>query len=266
MKKKLLLFMFLAFSIVGCKEPLYSGLDERQANQMLTVLAKAGIRTTKKNIGKGLFDILVSSDDLSDAVTILNVNGLPNDKFASMEDIYKKDGLISSPMEERIRYMFALSQSLSETLTNIDGVVVARVHIAVPEVGAIGSKKKPNSASIFIKHTDQFSHKNAMPDIKRVLEKSVEGLNYQDVSIFLSEVDTSEHGGALGRNSANQSNNGTVLVLTVMIITMGLFIIGFMIWIMYACDWSVKVLVSRLKKLRKKIQDKESTVVTAFQG
>ena len=180
--------LFITVLLVGCRVELYSQLTERQANEMLAVLIQGGVDTSKRSVGKGVFEILVDSNDLARAVRILDSKGLPGDTFVSMEDLYKKEGLISSPTEERVRYMFALSQSIAETLTNIDGVLVARVHIALPETEKHRANLNPTSASVFIKHNEYFSaHRDRTPEIKRIVVSSIEGLNYDRVTVFMSE-------------------------------------------------------------------------------
>ena len=71
---------------------------------------------------------------------------------ATLGDTFRKEGVISTPLEERARYIYALSQELEATLSNIDGVIVARVHVVLPERVAPGEPVQPASASVFIKH------------------------------------------------------------------------------------------------------------------
>lgn len=202
-----LIFMMICLLLIlsGCKVEVYSDLTERQANKMLSVLIKSGVRTTKKSLGKGKYHIRVDSKELARAVEILDTAGLPGDDFVSMAELYKKEGMISSPMEERIRYMYALSQSIAETLTNIDGVLVARVHVALPESDKYSGDARPTSASIFIKHLEGFSHSTAIPEMKRIVENSIEGLSYERIAIFMSAAEP----------ALSSSTSGTSTPLTV---------------------------------------------------
>jgi type III secretion protein J len=49
-----------------------------------------------------------------------------------MGKVFKREGFVSSPLEERARLVHAMSQEIANTINNIDGVVTARVHLVVP--------------------------------------------------------------------------------------------------------------------------------------
>ncbi|MGV8664369.1 EscJ/YscJ/HrcJ family type III secretion inner membrane ring protein, partial [Pseudomonas aeruginosa] len=70
-------------------------------------------------------------------------------------DVIPEDGLLSSPIEERARINYGKDQEISHTLPEIDGVLVARVHVVLTEerIG-LGRKSSPASASVYIKHAD----------------------------------------------------------------------------------------------------------------
>lgn len=184
--RRLLALSLMVVMLASCKVELYSDLSEVQVNEMLSVLLEGGIDSTKKSQGKGMYTILVEKQRLAKAVGLLRANGLPGDQFAEIKDLYKKDGLISSPMEERVRYMFALSQSIAETLTNIDGVLTARVHVAVPEAEKFTGVIRPTSASVFIKYRQGFHLDGFRSEIKRIVESSIEGLSYQRIAVFMT--------------------------------------------------------------------------------
>src|SRR5262249_12705982 len=100
----------------------------------------------------------------------------------------EKSGIMSSPFEERVRYTYALAEELSRTLTQIDGVVTARVHIVLPEAPQIGQPLKPSSAAVFIKHQPGVDLDYFAPQIRRLVSSSVEGLDYSAVTVVLSEA------------------------------------------------------------------------------
>jgi type III secretion protein J len=142
----------LALLLVGCRAELYSNLTEVEANQMLAILMANGISTEKAVKGKGGFAISVDERDMLKALAILNDRGYPRSTRDSIGKIFQKSGIMSSPFEERVRYIYALGEDVAHTLSQVDGVVTARVHIVLPDVPQLGQPIKPSSAAVFIKH------------------------------------------------------------------------------------------------------------------
>ena len=117
--------------------------------------------------------------DLARATKVLAAQGLPRAPGARMGDVFKKESLISSPLEERARYIYALSQELETTLTQIDGVVVARVHVVLPEKVAPGEPVQPPSAAVFIKHLPSLEPDAIGFRVKQLVARSIPGLGAQ---------------------------------------------------------------------------------------
>ena len=92
----------------GCKEVLYSGLSETDANEMATILEVSGIDASRKRDKDGVYEVWVAGDDVAAANSILVTNGLPRKQFARMDQVFDAQGLVGSPFEERVRYVFAL--------------------------------------------------------------------------------------------------------------------------------------------------------------
>jgi type III secretion protein J len=170
----------------GCKTELYSKLEETDANSMLALLLNNKI-DAEKTVDKkaGTYFLNVDDSRIPQAVALLREHGYPKEKVVTMGDMFKKEGLISSPLEERARYVFALSQSVQETLSQIDGVLVARVHIVLPENAITLDAAKPSSASVFIKYNPAYRIEDMKSEIKLIVEKSIEGLSYDKVSVVL---------------------------------------------------------------------------------
>ncbi len=172
-----------ALFLVACgQEELYGGLTERDANEMAAVLKSQGIDAAKSKDGDA-WALKAESGDFSRAVAVLHDRGYPRENFASMGEVFEKEGFVSSPMEQRMRMMFALQQELGQTISSIDGVVQARVHIAVPESDPLAEDKPPSSASVFIKHRPDYDISGQTGSIKALVVNSIEGLPYDKVTV-----------------------------------------------------------------------------------
>jgi len=177
----------IALTLLLCacsKQELYSQLSERQANEMIAVLRGAGIEADKE-VKEGQFSISTASGDFANAIRTLSAQGYPRETYDSMGKVFKREGFVSSPLEERARLLHAMSQEISNTLTNIDGVVTARVHLNIPEKNPLQDKPQPASAAVFIKHRPDRNLAGQITQIKALVVNSVEGLAYDNVTVAL---------------------------------------------------------------------------------
>jgi type III secretion protein J len=184
------LLRFLALSLCAvtlsaCEVDLYTNLDQRQANEMVAILLQHGIQAERANGKNGRTSVTVEESHFAEAVNILNASGLPKQEFATLGDVFKKDGLISSPVQERAQMIFALSQELSRTVSDIDGVVSARVHLVLPENDPLRQQLLPSSASVFIRHRPDMQIGELVPQVKMLVANGVAGLSYDKVSVVL---------------------------------------------------------------------------------
>lgn len=177
----------VAWALAGCSAQveLLAAIPEQDANEVIAALANAGITATKVPGKEGVVGITVPQSDTARAVDTLRAQGLPREQFSGMGQVFKKSGLISSPMEERARYLDALSQDLSATLTRIDGVVFARVHLVLPERGSAGEKDQLSTAAVFIKHQAGYDLDILQPQVRRLVVNSIPGLALERVSVVL---------------------------------------------------------------------------------
>lgn len=176
----------LPLTLAGCGEQdLYSKLTEAEANEMVAALGQADIASSKREAGKEGWSVAVGDDQFARAVDVLRAKGLPRDKYASLGQVFEKKGFVSSPIEERARLNYGLSQELSHTVSEIDGVVEARVHLAIPEADPLSDKVKPSSAAVFVKYQPGFDLRGETGAIKALVTNSVEGLSYDRVSVVM---------------------------------------------------------------------------------
>lgn len=181
-------FILTLFLLSACQQELYSGLAESEANDMLAILLSNGIAAEKGASGKEGYAVTVASEDVLRAIALLRDNGLPHSTRDSVGKVFQKSGIMSSPFEERVRYIYALGEDVAQTLSSIDGVVAARVHIVLPDTPQLGQPVKPSSAAVFIKHRPGVDLDFFVPQIKRLVSSAIEGLEYSAVTVVLAEA------------------------------------------------------------------------------
>lgn len=158
-------------------KPLYSQLDEGQANQIMGVLIAAGIDADKNpSPSKVGWEVRVGTSDFPYAMQLLDAHGLPRARFANACDVFKKEGFASSSTEERGRERCSLTQELSDTLSRFPGVVDARVHVTLAERDPLGGSSQDSSASVAIFEAAGASARDREADIKLLIKDAVPGL------------------------------------------------------------------------------------------
>ena len=178
------LLALTVIALTGCgKTELYSQLDEQQGNEMLALLLQNNISSEKQTEKENRVSLHVSSDKIPAAMELLRKNGFPKDKFSTMEDLFNADKLIASPYEDRTRYVYGLSQELADTLSRVDGVMTARVHLVIPAED--DEEVRVASAAVFIKHNPNYDLDGHIPQIKSIVASSIENLDYQAVNVAL---------------------------------------------------------------------------------
>lgn len=176
MSARIALVALLVLLLAGCgRVVLYSEVSEQQANEMIGALIADGIDAEKRRADEQ-WSVLVRREQIPQAMQSLASRGLPREDFKSLGDVFEKDGFASSPLEEKARYLFGLSQELSATLQGIDGVISARVHIALPERDLLSESAPPSSASVVIVEAPGSNVRDRETDIKAIVKDSIEGL------------------------------------------------------------------------------------------
>lgn len=172
-------------ALAGCsQQELYGQLSERQANEMVALLRNQGIDADKQRGKEGThFALMVPSGGFAPAVELLHAAGYPRQEHDTLGAVFKKDGFVTTQLEERARFMHALSQELANTIQSIDGVVLARVHLAVPERRRFSEKPETSAASVFIKHRPGLDLSPQLGSIKALVVNAIEGLPYESVTV-----------------------------------------------------------------------------------
>jgi len=183
-----LLLVGMSLLLCSCQtEDLYSQLSEAEANEMLGILLARDIQATKQAEKENLYSVAVPRDQFSQAVDLLKWYGIPREQFDGIGTMFQKSGIVSSPTEEKVRFMYALSQNIAETLSQIDGVITARVNLVLPNNDPYANVSTPSSASVFLKFRPGLVPETLVPQIKTLVMNSVEGLQYDNITVTVMQ-------------------------------------------------------------------------------
>lgn len=220
-----LVLLLLLPLLSACRAELYSQVSERDANEILATLHAAGIEAFKHTSDRKVWSVEVAESELQQALQIVSARGLPRERFTNTGEIFKKEGLISTPSEERIRFIYALSQELGHTLSEIDGVVAARVHPVIPANDPLASRIRPSSASVFIKHRREADLQALAPAIRNLVMRSIEGLEYDNIALtFVVAQEPLEpvlEAQALPSASGESSTGDTIGIIGLLLVAIG---------------------------------------------
>jgi len=177
--------------LVGCDKhaTLMSNLQESQANSVMAALLDAGITCEKTPGDEGTWNVMINQSQFAQAANLCEEKGLPKRKFMGVGEVFKKSGMVSSPSEERIRFLDATAQDLSRTISMIDGVIDARVHLVVPENDPFAKNAIPSSASVAVRSRWDADVSDAVPHIKSVVKNAIEGLKYEKIVVTIFKDD-----------------------------------------------------------------------------
>jgi type III secretion protein J len=184
-KRVVIAIAVLAIAMTGCSKEttLHSGLLEQQANLVMAALLDAGIGCRKAAGDEGTWNVMVDEAKFAQAVNLLEKAGLPRRPHQGIGEVFKKSGMISSPSEERIRFMDALAQDLAKTISGIEGVVDARVHIVLPENDPFARNTIPSSAAVAIRSRWDADLTDVIPSVKGLVKNAIEGLTAEKIMV-----------------------------------------------------------------------------------
>ncbi|ASL42896.1 Nodulation protein NolT [Burkholderia sp. AD24] len=187
--RRALIVLPLLLLLAGCKTSLFEGLDEDQANHIVAALSHHGITGYKERNADKTWNVSVDDDDAVIATELASAYALPRGGHANLGDLFSRQGLISSPEEDRVRFAYGLSQELSETLEKMDGVLLARVHIVLPQKDPMDPAQDTlPSASVMMRYRSDYNLDLLRDRIRAIVAGSVEGLTPARVSLTLLPV------------------------------------------------------------------------------
>ncbi|MFZ6046330.1 flagellar basal-body MS-ring/collar protein FliF [Pseudomonas sp. CR3202] len=128
--------------------PLYGSLSGMDANQVVEALGAADIPyKIEPNSGA----LLVKSEDLARARMKVAAAGVaPTDNTVGFEILDKEQGLGTSQFMEATRYRRGLEGELARTISSLNNVKGARVHLAIPKSSVFVRDERKPTASVLV--------------------------------------------------------------------------------------------------------------------
>lgn len=189
------LLVLACLALAGCRQPnLLEGLDQQQANEVLSVLQRNNIAAVKVDAGKTGYAVTIDPIDFSAAVDLLNLYSLPSRPRVQVAQMFPADSLVASPRAEKARLYSALEQRIEQSLSVLVGVVSARVHVSYDlDAGEGGRKSPPIHLSAVVVHERDVEPQLLITDIKRFLKNSFAAVEYENISVILSKRSPTQH-------------------------------------------------------------------------
>ncbi|MES2683673.1 MAG: flagellar basal-body MS-ring/collar protein FliF [Pseudomonadota bacterium] len=207
--KQLLLLLGLSAAIAGglslfmwaqkpADQALFAGLPEAETAAMADALAAEGI---VHKIDPVTGALTVPADQLRNARLKLAGRGLPKSAATGFESMQGDQGFGVSQSVESARMQHALETELMRTITSIQSVKSARVHLATPKPSAFTRAGGAASASVFVElHPGRSLTSQQVQSIVHMVASSVADMQPGAVTV----VDQS------GRLLTDESSDGSV--------------------------------------------------------
>lgn len=162
--------------------PLYNNLSGMDANQVIEALAAADIAyTIEPNSGA----LLVRAEDVARARIKLAGAGIQqSDGNFGFEILDKEQGLGTSQFMEAARYRRGLEGELARTVSSLNNVKAARVHLAIPKSSVFVRDERKPSASVLVElYPGRALEPSQVMAIVNLVATSVPELNKAQVTV-----------------------------------------------------------------------------------
>ncbi len=173
--------------------PLYTDISHLEASQVADLLQRENIRF-KVDTASGM--LLVESDQIHQARMKLAAEGFPSGNTLGYELLDKEQAFGTSQFMEKTRYYRSIEGELARTVSSMNSVRNARVHLAIPKRSVFVNDTRKPSASVFVElYPNQKIDRMQVSSIVNLVASSVPELEGKHVTVvdqrgqLLSETD-----------------------------------------------------------------------------
>ena len=160
---------------------LYSDLSPTDAQSIVEQLRTRQVPFELTHAGT---TIQVPLQRVYDMRLELAAQGLPNSGPVGFE-VFNDSGLGLTPFQEKVRYRRALEGELSRTISQIDSIESARVHINIPGRAVFRREQKKASAAVVVKlRSGRALGTDKAAGIGHLVSAAIEGLESDQVTLL----------------------------------------------------------------------------------
>jgi flagellar M-ring protein FliF len=162
--------------------PLYENLSEEDRSAVYAALQEAGIDA---RIQQSSGMITVSDEDYHRAKMMLASQGLPQGATTGgFEMIRGEQSLGTSQFMEQMRYRLAIEEELAASISTINSIKKARVHLAIPKQSVfIRDREKPKASVVVWPHGGRVVSDSQVQAIVNMVASSVPFMDAESVSV-----------------------------------------------------------------------------------
>ena len=160
--------------------PLFTSLSAEDAAGITEALNAKGVRY---ELADGGSSVMVPQAEVYDLRVGLSAEGLPAGDAVGY-DLLDDQGITTSEFRQRVDYQRALEGELSSTISSIEGVEAATVHVVMPEEDLFSDDAKQPTASVLVKtKPGQTLTPQQVQAVVHLVASSVEGLDPTQVTL-----------------------------------------------------------------------------------
>lgn len=158
---------------------LASGL---QTDDLATIIDQLEASNTPYEIGAGGTTVMVPRDQLYSTRADLATAGISSGEAGEGWELLDDQGIAISDFQQQANYQRALEGELARTLTAMDGVEAATVHLVLPEDRLFTEQQEPRSASVLL-DTRRDLAAEEIEAVVFLVSSAVEGLDPDGITV-----------------------------------------------------------------------------------
>ena len=160
---------------------LFSGMQPKESAEVVAILQQSNIEYKLDPTSGAL---LVPASEIQALRMKLAAEGLPRSSTQGMEMLDGDQGFGTSQFVERARYQRAMEEELSRSISQLNNVQSARVHLATPKQSVFVRDRKEPTASVIL---NLYAGRNIDPGqvtaITHMVASSVPDMSNADVTV-----------------------------------------------------------------------------------